>query len=156
GGLGASAIAPREFQQANVKTARSWCGIVAFTHLAREGRMTVTIGRRELLAALGGAAVLWPLAARAQQPDKTPRGGSLPSGAPNNDPYHESFVRGMHDLGYVEGRNIAFEFRHYGDDVGSIPSLVSDLLRAKVDIIVAAGTPAIRAAQAATQTTPIV
>ena len=42
-----------------VRTARSWRGIVAFTHLAREGRMTVTIGRRELLAALGGGAVAW-------------------------------------------------------------------------------------------------
>jgi putative ABC transport system substrate-binding protein len=62
----------------------------------------------------------------------------------------------MRDLGYVEGRNIAFEFRQYGDDVGSIPLLVSDLLRAKVDIIVAAGAPAVRAAQAATQTIPIV
>ena len=46
-----------------VRTARSWRGIVPFTHLAREGRMTVTLGRRELLVALGGAAA-WPLAAR--------------------------------------------------------------------------------------------
>ena len=50
-----------------VRTARSWRGIVAVTHLAREGRMAVIIGRRELLAALGGAAAL-SLAARAQQP----------------------------------------------------------------------------------------
>src|SRR5262245_27974373 len=48
----------------NVKTARSWRGIVTFTHLAPEGRMTVTIGRRELLAALGGAAAAWPLVAQ--------------------------------------------------------------------------------------------
>jgi putative ABC transport system substrate-binding protein len=62
----------------------------------------------------------------------------------------------MRDLGYVEGRNIAYEFRHYGDDIESIPSLIGDFLKAKVDVIVAGGTAAVRAAQAATQTTPIV
>ena len=62
----------------------------------------------------------------------------------------------MRDLGYVEGRNVTYEFRHYGNDVESIPSLISDLLRAKVDVIVAGGTAAIRAAQTATQSIPIV
>src|SRR5439155_14923209 len=63
---------------------------------------------------------------------------------------------GMRDVGYVEGRNITYEFRHYGDDVESIPALIHDLLRAKVDVIVAGGAAAIRAAQAATQSIPIV
>src|SRR5215468_12679176 len=61
----------------SVKTAPSWRGIVPFTHLAREGRMTVTMGRRELLAALGGGAAAWPLAARAQA--KLPTVGYLGS-----------------------------------------------------------------------------
>src|SRR5262249_26459377 len=91
--------------------------------------------RRKFITLLGGAAA-WPLAARAQEPGKTRRVGYIRAGTPHNDPFREEFVRGMRDLGYVEGRNIAYEFRHYGDDVDSIPSLIGDLLRAKIDIIV--------------------
>jgi putative ABC transport system substrate-binding protein len=94
------------------------------------------VNRRAFITLLGGAATAWPLAARAQQPGKTPRVGYIRAGTPNNDPFREEFVRGMRDLGYVEGRNIVYEFRHYGDDVESIPSLIHDLLRTKVDIIV--------------------
>jgi len=112
--------------------------------------------RREFITTLFGGAAAWPFAARAQQPGKLPRVGYIRAGTPNNDPFREEFVRGMRDLGYVEGRNIAYEFRHYGDDVESIAPLISDLLRAKVDIIVTGGTAAVRAAQAATQNIPIV
>jgi putative ABC transport system substrate-binding protein len=117
--------------------------------------MASHIGRRKFLATLGGAAAAWPLAARAQQA-AMPIVGYIRAGTPANDPYREEFVRGMRDLGYVEGRNIAYEFRHYGDDIESIPSLINNLLRAKVDIIVAGGTAAVRAAQTATQSIPIV
>src|SRR5262247_1022485 len=118
----------------------------------RDDRMN----RRAFIGLLGGAAAVWPLAARAQQAGKTPRVGYIRAGTPRNDPFREEFVRGMRDLGYVGGRNIAYEFRHFGDDVESIPSLISDLLRAKVDVIVAGGVTAIRAAQTATQSIPIV
>jgi putative ABC transport system substrate-binding protein len=89
--------------------------------------------RREFITLLGGAAAAWPLAARV---------GYIRAGTPNDDQVREEFVRGMRDLGYIEGRNITYEFRHYGDDVESIPSLIDDLLRGKVDVIVARGAPA--------------
>jgi putative ABC transport system substrate-binding protein len=117
--------------------------------------MAIHIRRREFIVTLGSAAS-WPLAARAQQAGKIPRVGYIRAGTPNDDQVREEFVRGMRDLGYVEGHNITYEFRHYGDDVESIPSLISDLLRAKVNVIVAGGAPAIRAAQTATHNIPVV
>src|SRR5262249_3888571 len=96
-----------------VRTARSWRGIVSFTHLAREGRMTVTIRRRELLAALGGTAVAWPLAARAQQPSM-PVIGFLSSASPNLSGYAirlRAFRQGLKEAGYVEGQNVQVEYR---------------------------------------------
>ena len=73
--------------------------------------MTVTIGRRELLAALGGAAAAWPLAARAKQP-AMPVIGFLSLGPPSAHANRVAALRaGLRDLGYVEGKNIVIEFR---------------------------------------------
>jgi hypothetical protein len=77
--------------------------------LAREGRMTVTIGRRELLAALRGAAA-WPLAARAQQAGKLPTIGFLGADASSWSPWTAAFVERMRKLGWIEGRTIAIEY----------------------------------------------
>ena len=69
--------------------------------------MTVTIGRRELLAALGGAAVVWPLAARAQQPGM-PVIGFLNTRVPGADPQLlAAFLRGLKETGFIEGQNVA-------------------------------------------------
>jgi putative tryptophan/tyrosine transport system substrate-binding protein len=71
--------------------------------------MTVTIGRRELLAALGGAAAAWPLVARAQQP-VIPVVGFLTSLGQNERPnLRDAFRRGLSEVGFVEGRNVAIE-----------------------------------------------
>src|SRR5262249_5908178 len=84
----------------NGKTARLCRGMVPFTHLAREGRMAVTIGRRELLAALGGAAA-WPLTARGQQ-GALPVVGFLNSASAGKYAYLAAAVRqGLSDLGFV-------------------------------------------------------
>ena len=94
-GLAAGGSNQHPLPSLNGKTARSWRGIVSFTHLAREGRMTVIIGRRKLLAALGGAAVAWPITAR--QATKLPRIGILSPG---------SFLQGLHEL--VEDQTVGF------------------------------------------------
>src|SRR5262245_52703024 len=84
-----------------------------FTHLAREGRITVMIGRRELLAALGGAAAAWPLAVRAQQ-ERMRRIGVLMStveGDPRGLESITAFAQGLAELGWTVGRNVRIEYR---------------------------------------------
>src|SRR5215510_12227417 len=87
------------------RTARSWRGIVPFTHLAREGRMTVTIGRRELLAALGGSAA-WPLAARAQQPAMPTIGFLRVSSSVASTHLVTAFRQGLGEAGFTDGQNV--------------------------------------------------
>src|SRR5215475_3214680 len=136
-------------------TARSWRGIVPSTHLAREGRMTVIIGRRELLVALGGAAAAWPLAARAQQP-AMPVVGFLD--ARSQDAIRErlrAFRQGLKDKGYVEGENVTITYRFANNQTDRLPASAADLVRHGAAVIATAGDDVALAAKAATTTIPL-
>lgn len=116
--------------------------------------MTITIGRRELIAALGGA-VAWPHAVRAQQP-KVPTIGALVIGNISPEEFWREFRQGLRDLGYIEGQNIRFEFRSAEGQIDRLPELAGELVRLKVDVIVTWFTPTAVAAAKATREIPIV
>jgi ABC-type uncharacterized transport system substrate-binding protein len=113
--------------------------------------------RREFITLAVGAVAAWPLAARAQPPAKVARIGYLITGGLTGTPINvEPFRQGMRELGYSEGADFIIELRAAGGRIERLPSLASELVALKVDVIVAVATPAGRAAQQATTTIPIV
>jgi putative ABC transport system substrate-binding protein len=117
--------------------------------------------RREFITLLGGAVATWPLVARAQQPTgrtgKTPRIGILmPGPAAHSAGTLEPFYRGLHELGYIVGQNLAIEQRNGDWNPDRFPALATELVGLKVDILVAWSTPTALAAKQATNSIPIV
>jgi putative ABC transport system substrate-binding protein len=114
--------------------------------------------RRQFITLLGGAAVAWPLAVRAQSPPKMPRIGMLwhAGSAEEESIYLAAFRQGLADVGYVEGRNVVAEHRFPAEIPERFHSMAAELVGLKMDVLVAAGQPPALALQRATATIPIV
>jgi putative tryptophan/tyrosine transport system substrate-binding protein len=109
--------------------------------------------RREFIALLGGAAIAWPLAARAQQAaGKAPHIGFLQTSQSETT---AAFMQGLRDAGYIDGRSAIVEARYYETMLDRLAELANELVALKCDVIFAAGPYAIEAVMKATSTIPI-
>jgi putative tryptophan/tyrosine transport system substrate-binding protein len=112
------------------------------------------VKRREFISLLGGAAAAWPLAARAQQAGKIHKVGYLSPSLPSV--YFPVLFDDLRELGWIEGKNVNFEYRFAENRLERLPELAAELVRLNVDVIVAVGTLGPLAAKRATTTIPIV
>jgi len=110
--------------------------------------------RREFVTLLGGAAAAWPIVARAQEPGRIYRLGSLHQ-APHDAPQHAAFFAELRNLGFIEGQNLAVERRGYGLGPAQFADLARQQVKDRVDAFTCGGEAAVRAAQQATETIPI-
>jgi putative ABC transport system substrate-binding protein len=114
------------------------------------------VNRRDFITLLGGAAVTWPLAARAQQ-SAMPTVGYLYVASPEAHARRlAAFHNGLSETGYVEGRNVAVEYRWAHNETARLPGLVADLVNRRITVIAAGDLPSALAAKAASTTIPIV
>jgi putative ABC transport system substrate-binding protein len=113
--------------------------------------------RREFITLLGGTAAAWPLAARAQQVGKLPTIGFLgPLSQSAMSPWTAAFVQRLRELGWIEGRTVAIEYRWGEGRDERFVEIAAEFVRLKVDVIVTGGTAAVIAAKQATSVIPIV
>lgn len=112
--------------------------------------------RREIITLVGGAAAAWPFAAWAQQPGKLPTIGFLGAGSAAWNHWISALLQQLRELGWIEGRTIAIEYRWTEGRSGLYAEMAAELVRLKVDVIVPLGTPATIAAKRATTVIPIV
>jgi putative tryptophan/tyrosine transport system substrate-binding protein len=113
--------------------------------------------RRDFITLVGGIAAVWPLTVRAQQPAMPVIGFLSSASAEAYKPFVSAYRRGLDESGFLEGRNVAIEFRWAEGQYDRLPSLASELVRLPVSLIAASGgLPSVAAAKAATTTIPIV
>ena len=110
--------------------------------------------RREFITLLGGAAVAWPLAAHAQEPGRIYRVGGLHA-SPRDAPHHLALFDELRRLGFIDGQNLVVDAAGYGMSAERFSAHAADLVKARVDVILAGGDASVRAAQQATTSIPI-
>jgi putative tryptophan/tyrosine transport system substrate-binding protein len=119
----------------------------------------LNVRRREFIAALGGAAAAWPLAAWAQQPERARRIGvlmALAADDPDGQARVAAFLQGLRELGWIEGRNLRLDYRWGGGDIARIRKDAVELVALTPDVILAGGGQVMGPLQEATRTVPIV
>ena len=121
--------------------------------------MAINIERRKFIAALGGSAFAWPLAARAQQADRVRRVGvlmNLAADDPEGQARIAAFLQGLQELGWTEGRNVRIDYRWHADDADRYRTYAAELVALAPDVILASSSASTAALQQATRTVPIV